>query len=243
MPNELFLEPMKLSIESGLTSAGDTISVSDHIDVDSFQMGARSIGLESGFDYDIVLTNSGEGILATGLVRGTFQTECDRCLAPTSFDIAAEVSCYYLFAEPEDGEDEDEDFGLVDASDGTVDLSEAIQGAIAAEIPFVILCREDCKGLCPVCGCNLNEQTCSCEREPLELQRENPFAALAALKFDDDDYRRAEESAARLAETAAMSGQAGDPDVFDDEDADDGEDDLSDEEFEALWERRNSVEK
>ena len=113
--------------------------------------------------------------------------ECDRCLDPASFEIASEVDEYFLFEEPED-EGEDEDGFEVIGEDKVIDLADAVHDAIVMETPFVLLCREDCRGLCPDCGCNLNREECDCaelrERERLE-GAENPFAALKDLKLDD----------------------------------------------------------
>lgn len=208
--------PVVLSIESGLASPGDTISCRDAIDIASFEMGGRVFGLPEGLLYDVALTNTGEGILATGIVRGTVETQCDRCLDPAHLNVSAEVSCYFLREEPDD-EAEEDDFGLINHANGTVDLSEAIQGAVAMDIPYVVLCREDCRGLCPVCGANLNEVECGCTVEPdPDFERANPFAALANYTFEDGSM---------LADHA--------DELLDDGPSD--EDDLSDDEFEAAW--------
>ena len=45
-------------------------------------------------------------------------------------------------------------------------------------VPLKPLCQEDCRGLCPICGANLNRETCSCQAE----KSDSPFAALAKLK-------------------------------------------------------------
>ena len=217
------LPKVAISVESGLESPGNTIAVDDRIAVDALEMGGRTIELEDGLAYDVALTNTGEGILATGIVRGMCRTECDRCLAPAEFELAAELACYYLREEPEEDVDDEEDFGLIDVENGTIDLSEAIQSSIAMDIPFVILCQDDCKGLCPVCGANLNEVDCGCvvESDP-DFERPNPFAALAGFTFADgttvaDHAKELEEAEEEFEEI---------------------EDDLDDEEFEAAWEER-----
>ena len=69
MSNKLSFPQVKLSIESGLASPGDTISVQDTIDVDAFSIGGRDLKVSDGISYDIVLTNTGDGILATGMAR------------------------------------------------------------------------------------------------------------------------------------------------------------------------------
>ena len=84
---------------------------------------------------------------------------------------------------------QDSVFSLVD-EDHTIDVSEPIMAAILMETPFVVLCREDCKGLCPTCGANLNEGDCGCAaKREAEKLAESPFAALADLNLEDDDEK------------------------------------------------------
>ena len=84
----------------------------------------------------------------------------------------------------EDEMDDDQDFGLIDEVNGRIDLSEAVVGAVYMELPYIVLCDEDCKGLCQVCGCNLNEETCSCSQKAEEAKKEaSPFAVLNSLKL------------------------------------------------------------
>lgn len=181
------MEPLIISLDERLASAGDALPLAGHLDLASYELGDHEFALPEGVDYDLVLTNAGEGILATGIVRAHAVGTCDRCLERAELDIAGEVDGYYLFEEPERlAEDEDEaDFELV-SDDRTIDLSGALLSAIVMETPFVVLCREDCAGLCPVCGANLNEEDCGHaaelaeqrERERAEL---SPFSALAGL--------------------------------------------------------------
>lgn len=191
------MEPMIFSLDERLGNAGDALPLAGHLDLGSYELGDHEFELPEGVDYDLVLTNAGEGILATGIVRAHVVGTCDRCLERAEFDIAGEVDGYYLFEEPEQlGEDEDEaDFELV-SDDRTIDLSVALLSAIVMETPFVVLCREDCAGLCPVCGANLNEVDCGHAAE-LEAERErerlesSPFSALAGLDLGDEDGEQA----------------------------------------------------
>lgn len=182
------MQPVIFQLDERLANPGDTIPVEGHLDEKGYELGEHSFELPGGIDYDLALTNAGEGILVTGMVRCHVKGTCDRCLEDAEFDIAGEVDEYYLFEEPEEvGDDEDDaDFSLV-GDDETVDLAEAISSALVMETPFVVLCKEDCLGLCPVCGENLNEHDCGHAAQIEESRRPaNPFAALAGLKFDDD---------------------------------------------------------
>ena len=58
------------------------------------------------------------------------------------------------------------------------------KNALVLELPYRVLCREDCRGLCPKCGKNLNEGPCTCQ-EGDEVM--NPFSALKAIVKDEEE--------------------------------------------------------
>ena len=195
------MRPLIISLDDRLANAGDTWQYAGHLDEAGYALGDHEFSLPEGADYDLVLTNTGEGVLATGMLRARVTGTCDPCLEEASFDVDAEVDGYYLFEEPEQlAEDEDEaDFELV-SPDRTIDLSGALLSALVMETPFVVLCREDCAGLCPVCGANLNEVDCGHVAE-LDAARErerlsaSPFAALAGLDLTGSDEAPASDAA------------------------------------------------
>lgn len=175
-----------LDLEGKLENPGDNLPLQGKLDVASYEVGEKEYRLPEGIDYDIVLTNAGTGILATGLVRAHSVGTCDRCLEDAEFDIAGEIEEFYLFEEPEDPEAYEDGYELV-PEDRKLDISGALNDAVVMDTPFVVLCKEDCQGLCPTCGANLNEGPCSCAEEAETSwvdDPENPFAALKNLKFD-----------------------------------------------------------
>ena len=184
------MQPVILALDARLGEAGDTLPLKGHLGETSYTLGEREFSLPSGIDYDLMLTNAGEGILATGILTTHVVGTCDRCLSPAEFDVSGEVDEYYLFEEPEDtGDDDDDelDFSLVSA-DNTIDLSGALLSTLVMETPFVVLCRPDCKGLCPVCGANLNEEDCGHAAQIEEDRlKASPFAVLASLDLDHDE--------------------------------------------------------
>ena len=93
MASSWSLPKVTVSVESGLESPGNTIAVADRIDVDSIEMGGRTIELEDGLTYDVALTNTGEGILATGIVRGACRTAWDPGDAPAECDLSSAGAC------------------------------------------------------------------------------------------------------------------------------------------------------
>ncbi len=189
-------------LDERLENPGDTLSVKGNVPQAGYELGGHHFDLPQGIDYDLVLTNAGEGILATGMIQAHVVGTCDRCLDPAEFDVDGEVDEYYLFHAPSedqqaDDDEDDVDFALV-GDDHTVDLGEAIRDTLVMETPFVVLCQPDCKGLCPVCGANLNKEDCG-HAAQIEAQREkerldaSPFAALRDLDLGDGEGRPVEE--------------------------------------------------
>lgn len=185
-------------LDDRLADVGSTLVVQGHIDEGGYLLGGHDFRLPNGLDYDLVLTNAGKGILVTGLVSGRVLGTCDRCLEEAVLDLTGEVEEYYLFrqeatADGSDtlGDDDEMDFSWV-GEDHTIDLTDAISSALLMETPYVVLCREDCKGLCPVCGENLNQVDCG-HGAQIERRREEermasgPFSGLRKLRFEDAD--------------------------------------------------------
>ncbi len=176
-----------VDLSDKIDNPGESFPFSGAIAAGSYQVGDRELSLPQGGSYDVVFTNAGDGILLTGIVRADATGVCDRCLEPASFEVSGEIEEYYLFEEPEDPESYEDGFELV-GPDRVIDLGVPVSDAVIMDTPFVILCQPDCKGLCPVCGCNLNETSCDCVQKEQDDWAEavgNPFAALKDLKLED----------------------------------------------------------
>ena len=180
-------DPVLIPLADHLENPGDSYPLAGTVDATSYTVGDKEFALPHGVSYDVVLTNTGDGVLVTGIVRAEALGVCDLCLDPAHLDIASEIEEYYLFDEPEDPEAFEDGFEVI-GPERTLDLAEAISDAVVLDTPFVVLCKPDCAGLCPVCGCNLNRESCDCADRAAEERAKsdaNPFAALKDLKFDE----------------------------------------------------------
>jgi uncharacterized protein len=102
----------------------------------------------------LVLEHISEGVVVHGDVQGTWRASCSRCLQPVGreFDLPVRE----LFErQPLEGETY-----LLD--DEIVDLEPVLRDTILPELPLAPLCRDDCLGICPSCGADRNDTTCSC---------------------------------------------------------------------------------
>lgn len=113
---------------------------------------------------------AGEAVLATGTVTAPWEGACRRCLGPAAGAVAVEVR--ELF---EATSDEEETYRL---QGDRIDLEPLVRDAVLLELPQAPLCMEGCQGLCPDCGINRNEGTCTCDPAP----RDPRWAALDELK-------------------------------------------------------------
>jgi uncharacterized protein len=105
-------------------------------------------------------TRTPQGILLQAAFQTSISLECVRCL--TSFEQALHVEFTELYAFSQRYVT---DSGLIMPETGIIDLEPVFREYILLEVPISPLCRPDCKGLCPICGNNLNESTCHHEQE------------------------------------------------------------------------------
>jgi uncharacterized protein len=111
----------------------------------------------------------------SGRLAGTAAAECRRCL--TDVTVPVDEPIQLVFAEEGSEESSDPDVATFDPSQGTLDLAPAVREQWLLAVPSFVVCREDCRGLCPQCGLNRNEGTCTCR----EADTDPRWAALRAL--------------------------------------------------------------
>lgn len=134
----------------------------------------------SFFDVRLVgeLHGSGQSVSIRGEVTATIASRCANCLKDISFPVSAEVD--EIFVRQEDAEGEDQYL----LSGSRLNPHDMIREALLLALPMRYLCSEDCRGLCPGCGANLNDTLCTCQEGGA---RRNPFAALSELFKDDEE--------------------------------------------------------
>ena len=127
------------------------------------------------------LSIEGRTVLVEGKGRATLATVCARCAEETtvSFDVPISVVLKPFSVGSAHKDDvEDVQLGYYDGKE--VDCAETAKEFILRAIPYQVLCRQECRGLCSSCGTNLNYGTCSCVKEEAKA---NPFAKLLDLKI------------------------------------------------------------
>ena len=95
-----------------------------------------------------------------GRISGDVTAPCRRCL--TEAHAHVEDESHIIYAEAVDEEIDDPDVYRLDPTDRELDLRGAIREEWLLAQPRFVVCRDDCRGLCPQCGADLNEGQCSC---------------------------------------------------------------------------------
>jgi uncharacterized metal-binding protein YceD (DUF177 family) len=130
------------------------------------------------------LSQSGEDCQVRGSLIGNLVSACDRCLVPFDRSVAVEVEVDVVRRAADSVESVEEvTEGVIrlSPSDTRLDLAAPFRAAVLLDEPIKHLCRDDCRGLCPVCGTNRNESACKCDSS----QGDPRWDALKDLSFPD----------------------------------------------------------
>lgn len=130
-------------------------------------------------DLDLELEMLVDGLLVTGTVAFPTEIACARCLTDVRHAEVARVS--ELYEDPRTLEEDEKDrfeAGYELTPEGTIDLEPLIRDAVLAAVPLRTLCRDDCAGLCEVCGVDRNVADCGHREEPVADPRWAPLAGL-----------------------------------------------------------------
>ena len=156
---ELELHPVEFAerFEPGVIDLG-----SDYRQISPIESSGRADLVEEHHGKHKVI----QDIRVKGRLTTSLESNCARCLEPIKQDVKREFDLLYRPQGSDAGRDE---ISVTDAEaeisyyegDGIL-LDDVVREQILLAVPLKLTCREDCKGLCPQCGANRNQETCSC---------------------------------------------------------------------------------
>ena len=128
------------------------------------------------------LLPGGEGqVRLQGSIEGELSAECDRCLEPAQFPVNTRFDLFYQPAVVAEAgaeiaiEEADTEVGFYEGEG--IELEQVLVEQILLQMPMQRICREDCQGICPVCGSDRNATACGCQARPAD----DRWAALSKL--------------------------------------------------------------
>lgn len=171
---------MKIDIEK-LTPEGEPIRVTypdgrPALDEEHVRLaGETSVSARAG--------RKGEEVRLAGEIMARVEAACDLCARPFEVPLELKFETAFTSSESERRRSENvelqgDDLVTSVYEGGEIDFDEVVREQILLGLPTRLRCREDCKGLCPVCGADLNEAECGCQKQEIDPR----WAGLASLK-------------------------------------------------------------
>lgn len=133
----------------------------------SYEITPEELSEVRGYTFAAPVAVSGEFYNRAGIVTlkytvsCTLDVVCDRCLTELKRDYSYDFSHTVVPSLQSEGDIYDT---YLVAQHDSIDMNETAISDLLLKLPTKMLCREDCKGLCDICGCNLNERTCNCRK-------------------------------------------------------------------------------
>lgn len=151
----------------------------------SFNTMPADIGLDERFkkmvEVQVVVDKSSDQFLVHAKMETEAEFECDRCLERSIVPVNA---AYRMVYAPDDRSmeqlQENEDIQLLPQGTNYIELDDDVRQFVLLAVPQKMLCKEDCLGICPVCGANKNAEQCSC----IEVSTDSPWDALKKLSHN-----------------------------------------------------------
>ncbi|MBO8143038.1 MAG: DUF177 domain-containing protein [Thermodesulfobacterium sp.] len=144
----------------------------------------KELNIKEPFSGYFKLKKLGIEVKLEGFLKGVVILECDRCLSPYEFPIEHTFKLNILplasLNIEEEKELSEEEMEVSFYENSWISFFELLKEEIFLSLPYKKLCQPDCKGLCPVCGTNLNKNVCKCK----SYKKDSPFAILKELFSD-----------------------------------------------------------
>ena len=148
---------MKIQLSKIISVPKYEETVEASIDLNEIKLKGVSYPIREKNDFSIVLEILERIRYHLHLRQKYAWNPCSRCLEEVSYPVSMQVMKELDFS---DLDEEDSSY----IEDKYLDLDILIFDEVVPKLPSRVLCKEDCKGLCPVCGTNLNEKECGCDR-------------------------------------------------------------------------------
>jgi uncharacterized protein len=131
-----------------------------------FREPVADVGLGEEFrgdvDVSVILERTGRQLFMKAEVSATGWFTCDRCTELFSMPLRAKYRMYYVWDEGDADLYDPSEVQVIPAGLPLIDLADDVRQTVMLTVPLKLLCKDECKGLCPHCGTDLNKGTCTC---------------------------------------------------------------------------------
>lgn len=144
--------------------------VSVDVEADSAEYGIDGVAFREPMNVKLVIQKVNEEYYCHGDAVVKIEVECARCLEMFNLELDGELNFVIMTdkGKPVLSSDANEEVIYVKSHEPVVELNEPIRQALLLSLPIKPICFAECKGLCPNCGVNLNEESCGCTGKEVE---------------------------------------------------------------------------
>lgn len=153
---------MKIFIGELIKKKSAQMDVHLNVDIQRIDDGIEEIEVKNPVKVDGVIYVAEEIIIFEAHIETELELTCSRCLQPFIMKFENDVNEKFTLNEGH----KDDDVNFMDSD--SIDITKIITDDIILSLPIKRLCKDDCKGLCQVCGANLNTTTCSCNKNEID---------------------------------------------------------------------------
>lgn len=144
--------------------------ISVDVEADGADYGIDGIGFHEPMNVRLAIQKVKEEYYCHGEAAVKVEVECSRCLELFDMELIGELN---FVVKSEQGKpvlssDASEEVIYVKSHEPVVELNEPIRQALLLSVPIKPVCNPECKGLCPSCGVNLNEENCDCTGKEID---------------------------------------------------------------------------
>lgn len=153
---------LQLNVAGLKRSPGDTARFDLQENLPPLEVSGEMIRFVEPVNALLTALNTGKTLAVSGKVRGKLELKCGRCLLPFVYDFEIPFEEDYAMAHEGPAED------LLSFSGDLLNVAPEAVKSIYLSLPMKALCGQECRGLCPECGRNLNEGSCGCAAEEFD---------------------------------------------------------------------------
>lgn len=150
---------MILNVAQALQYPGEVYSASVEAELDAQTFSGREIVPCANAVVNVQYVFDGKALILDGVLQATLMEKCSRCNGDYQWKLECPIHERFL----RQIDDADDDAYLFEGR--SIDLTDMVWDNIYLNLPIAGVCSEDCRGLCPMCGCNLNIAQCDCVTE------------------------------------------------------------------------------
>ena len=154
---------MIIDLSDIIKDYGGRMNVSASIEMDDTEFLGESFKFQKPLKVEGAIINNTKSLELSAKAEGEMQVHCARCSQP--FNVPVKFRIHEILVR--EGSDSADDETVVFSGE-KLDISDIIMNSFLMSVSGKYLCSEDCKGLCPKCGADLNDGDCGCDKDEID---------------------------------------------------------------------------